>query len=163
MVEQLLVPLTHVLVARNWKSAISLLALTASIVAKSVAVSTPLRMGLSVIVMLFVPRCSVLWSLAPRRSGSLARVGRVGDSSSGDQGAAHPSPGAHGQEDPGRGHGPARDGPPEPVACGASGIRVVVVTTCRWRARYGTPPGRTWRRRGGRVEMVGRSGGGGGR
>ena len=53
-VERLWVPLTHLLVARNWKSAISWFALTALMVAKRVAVSTPLRIGLSVTVMAVV-------------------------------------------------------------------------------------------------------------
>ena len=43
-------PLTQRLVARNWNLAISGLALTASSVANRVAVSTPLRTGLSVVV-----------------------------------------------------------------------------------------------------------------
>ena len=43
MVDWLWVPLTHRLVARNRKSAMSWSAVTASIVANRVAVSTPLR------------------------------------------------------------------------------------------------------------------------
>src|SRR6476646_5864726 len=50
-VDWLWVPLTHLFVARNWKSAISWFARTASMVAKRVAVSTPLRIGFSVTVM----------------------------------------------------------------------------------------------------------------
>src|SRR4051794_23362800 len=50
MVPWLCVPLIHLLLARNWNLAISLLPLTASRVANNVAVSTPLRMGLSVVV-----------------------------------------------------------------------------------------------------------------
>src|SRR6478609_347676 len=49
-VDWLWVPLTHLFVARNWKSAISWFARTASMVAKRVAVSTPLRIGFSVAV-----------------------------------------------------------------------------------------------------------------
>ena len=43
-------PLIHLLLARNWNLAMSLLPLTASSVANNVAVSTPLRMGSSVVV-----------------------------------------------------------------------------------------------------------------
>src|SRR5688572_27108279 len=51
MVERLWVPLTQRLVARNWNLAMSGLAFTASRVANSVAVSTPLRVGNSVVFM----------------------------------------------------------------------------------------------------------------
>ena len=51
MVERLWVPLTQWLVARNWNWAMSGLALTASSVAINVAVSKPLRLGVSVVVM----------------------------------------------------------------------------------------------------------------
>src|SRR5262245_39549972 len=54
MVDWLCVPLTHLLVARNWNLAMSGLPLTASRVAKRVAVSTPLRTGFSVTVMVVV-------------------------------------------------------------------------------------------------------------
>ena len=50
MVDWLWVPLIHLLVARNWNLAISLLPLTASRVAKRAAVSTPLRVGVSAVV-----------------------------------------------------------------------------------------------------------------
>ncbi len=50
MVDWLWVPLIHLLVARNWNLAISLLPLTASRVANRVAVSTPLRVGFSAVV-----------------------------------------------------------------------------------------------------------------
>src|SRR5215472_4106946 len=50
MVERLWVPLTHVFVARNWNLAMSGSPFTASSVANRVAVSTPLRIGLSVVV-----------------------------------------------------------------------------------------------------------------
>ena len=48
-------PLIQRLVARNWNLAISGLDFTASRVAKSVAVSTPLRIGVSVVVMTGTP------------------------------------------------------------------------------------------------------------
>src|SRR5215813_9987939 len=50
MVERLWVPLIHVFVARNWNLAISVSPFTASSVANRVAVSTPLRIGFSVVV-----------------------------------------------------------------------------------------------------------------
>src|SRR5215471_18642485 len=50
MVERLWVPLTHVFVAQNWNLAMSESAFTASNVANRVAVSTPLRIELSVVV-----------------------------------------------------------------------------------------------------------------
>src|SRR6476659_2947063 len=59
-VDWLWVPLTHLFVARNWKSAISWFARTASMVAKRVAVSTPLRIGFSVTVMV-LSWCGVWW------------------------------------------------------------------------------------------------------
>src|SRR5215217_8968818 len=60
MVDWLCVPLTHLLVARNWNLAISLLPLTASRVANKVAVSTPLRIGLSMT--LDIWKCSLMIS-----------------------------------------------------------------------------------------------------
>src|SRR5262245_6939937 len=72
MVDWLCVPLTHRLVARNWNLAMSGLPLTASRVAKSVAVSTPLRTGFSMIV---IGGCSLalVVSLFWRRLGALRR------------------------------------------------------------------------------------------
>jgi hypothetical protein len=61
MVVRLCVPLTHVLCARNWKSASSGWARTASSVANSVGTSTPLRgtrvraVVLVMVVLLLVP------------------------------------------------------------------------------------------------------------
>ena len=49
---RLCVPLSQVLVARNWNLAISGWPLTASRVANSVAVSTPLRLGFSMVVLM---------------------------------------------------------------------------------------------------------------
>ena len=54
-VERLCVPVTQVLLARNWNLAISCCPFTASRVANSVAVSTPLRRGLSVVVVMDPP------------------------------------------------------------------------------------------------------------
>src|SRR5262245_23607850 len=51
MVDRLWVPLTHRFVARNRNWAMSVSPFTASSVANSVAVSTPLRNGLSMVVM----------------------------------------------------------------------------------------------------------------
>ena len=57
-------PLIQRLVARNWNFAISGLDFTASRVAKSVAVSTPLRIGVSVVVMMWDSvLCCVPWML----------------------------------------------------------------------------------------------------
>ena len=50
IVDWLWVPLIHLFVARNWNLAMSLLPFTASIVANRVAVSTPLRVGFSIVV-----------------------------------------------------------------------------------------------------------------
>src|SRR5215207_1745844 len=73
MVERLWVPFTQRFVARNWNLAMSLLALTAPRVAKRPAVSTPLRVGLSIVVIACAP-CVVwrLWAVPVRRS-ALAR------------------------------------------------------------------------------------------
>src|SRR6266511_6458228 len=59
MVLRLWVPLTHWLWARNWNLAASGACLTASRVAKRVAVSTPLRAVMSVVVILV----RLLWEL----------------------------------------------------------------------------------------------------
>src|SRR6266536_2866529 len=77
MVERLWVPLTQRLVARNWNLAMSVSPFTASSVANRVAVSTPLRTGLSVVVMdlLLNSGCSGATDSLPdeiRRSGPLA-------------------------------------------------------------------------------------------
>src|SRR5215211_1938607 len=73
MVERLWVPLTQRFVARNWNLAMSLLAFTAPRVAKRPAVSTPLRMGLSMVVIACAP--GVVWKLwaVPVRRSVLAR------------------------------------------------------------------------------------------
>src|SRR5262245_34853206 len=65
MVLRLWVPVSHWLLARNWKAAASGAALTASRVAKRVAVSTPLRVdGVTVVVMVLL-----LWWVPRRRAG----------------------------------------------------------------------------------------------
>src|SRR4029453_9660535 len=65
MVPRLWVPLTQRLLARNWKLAIRGLAFTASRVAKSVAVSTPLRVWAA---------WAVVMPVAPLWSGAAAAV-----------------------------------------------------------------------------------------
>ena len=62
MVDSLWVPLTHRLVARNRNFAISGSAFTAPIVANNAAVSTPLRRGLFVVVVIGCSFSSPEWS-----------------------------------------------------------------------------------------------------
>ena len=79
MVDRLCVPLIQRLLARNWNWAISGFALTASRVANSAAVSTPLCIGVSVVVMLrnlFLwerTRCALGWRNADHRGPAVVR------------------------------------------------------------------------------------------
>src|SRR6266542_3959702 len=82
MVLRLWVPLIHWLWARNWKLAASGACLTASRVANRVAVSTPLRAVMSVVVMLVRLLWEVGWLVVaaalwpPLRVGGAASGGR---------------------------------------------------------------------------------------
>src|SRR5690348_10048392 len=69
MVERLWVPVSQVLLARNWNAAISFCSLTASRVANSAGVSTPLRGWRAVVVVISAP---VLVGVV---AGSFQRVG----------------------------------------------------------------------------------------
>src|SRR5262245_40465455 len=90
MVVRLWVPLIHRLVARNWNLAISGLPLTASRVANSVAVSTPLNIGVSVVVMSSISFEAVGGSVSWRHADTVLR-GRARDIRA-DHGSATDSP-----------------------------------------------------------------------
>src|SRR4051794_37451151 len=77
MMLRLWVPLSHWLLARNWNWAASGAALTASRVANRAAVSTPLRVEVSVVVMSGLLR-SGGGELVLARSGAGGQLGRLG-------------------------------------------------------------------------------------